>query len=255
MSNRLPLSVQLYTVRDQQKTDFAGTVKQIASFGYQAVELAGYGNLAGAKEVRKALDDVGLKVSGSHAGIDALEGDLEKVLADQEILGNKIVICPWLPEARRKDAGTWKEFAGSLNRIGQACAKRGFDFAYHNHSFEFVKLDGVYAMDILLQNTDPKFVRTELDVYWLKHGGLDPVSYINQLGSRTILLHIKDMAPGEERRFAEVGAGILDFKAIAAAGQNAGVKWYVVEQDNCYGKNPIDCVKTSSENLKKMGLA
>jgi sugar phosphate isomerase/epimerase len=179
---------------------------------------------------------------------------LNKVLDDQEILGNTILICPWLPEERRKAADDWKRLADSLNRIGQAAQTRGIELAYHNHSFEFQKFDGVYAMDILLQNTDPDLVKSELDVYWLRHGGVDPVSYINQHASRTILLHLKDMSPGPEQHFAEVGTGLLDFKAIVAAGRKAGVKWYVVEQDNCYGRNPLDCVRTSAENLREMGL-
>jgi len=183
-----------------------------------------------------------------------MEKDLNRVLDEQEILGNKILICPWLPEDRRTGADNWKNLAKSLNQIGQQCQKRGIELAYHNHSFEFVKYAGQYALDILYQNADPKLVKAELDVYWLKHGGVDPVAYINQMGSRVVLLHMKDMAAGEEKKFAEVGTGILDFKAIVAAGRNAGVKWYVVEQDNCYGKNPIECVKTSADNLRKMGL-
>ena len=186
--------------------------------------------------------------------IERLEKELHAVLEEQRILGNKIVICPWLAEDRRKSAEIWRANAASLERIGAACTAAGFEFAYHHHAFEFDPFDGRTAMDIVWQGTDARHVKAEVDVYWVKYGGLEPVKFIEQLGKRVILLHIKDMAPGEERRFAEVGSGMIDFKAVVAAGEKAGVKWYVVEQDNCYGKDPLACVKTSAENLKQMGL-
>src|SRR5437762_2955870 len=117
----LPISLQLYTVRDLTATDFAGTMKQVAHIGYTAVEMAGYGNLKSAREAKKALDDSGLKVSGAHARMEELEGDLGKVMDDNETLENKIIICPFMPEARRKDAADWKQVAGSLNKIARGC--------------------------------------------------------------------------------------------------------------------------------------
>ena len=109
-------------------------------------------------------------------------------------------------------------------------------------------------MDLLWENSDTNFLKSELDTYWVKHGGLDPVAYIDKLGSRVLLLHLKDMATGPEQRFAPVGTGTLDFPGIVAAGQKAGVKWYIVEQDNCNGLDPFDCLERSLKNLKAMGL-
>jgi sugar phosphate isomerase/epimerase len=252
---KIPLSLQLYTVRDQTAKDFAGTVRQIAGMGYAGVELAGYGNLKTAGEVKKAVDDAGLVVSGAHVAIDRLEKELDAVLEEQRVLGNRIVICPWLAEERRKSGEIWRANAASLERIGAGCAKAGFEFAYHHHAFEFETFDGRSAMDIVWQGTDPRHVKAEVDVYWVKYGGLEPVAFIEQLGKRVILLHFKDLAAGEERRFAEVGSGVIDFKAVVAAGRKVGVKWYAVEQDNCYGKDPLACVKASAENLREMGLA
>src|SRR5687768_11241240 len=110
----IPISVQLYTVRDLIAKDFAGTVKQVASIGYHYVEMAGYGDLKTAAAARKALDDAGLKVSGTHAPIDALEkeDELEKILDDCGTLGTTYLICPFMPEARRKEAAGWKQVAG-----------------------------------------------------------------------------------------------------------------------------------------------
>lgn len=249
------ISVQLYTVRDLLAKDFAGTVKQIAQIGYKAVEMAGYGNLKSAAEAKKALDDAGLKVSGAHASIDLLEKDLEKVLDENQTLGNTNLVCPFLPENRRKDAAGWKQVAQSLNRIGRAVHERGMTFAYHNHSFEFQQFDGKKGYDILWENTEPHLVKAEVDVYWVKHGGEDPVERINKLGDRVLLLHLKDMAAGADKKFAEVGTGILDFKAILAAAEKAGAQWGAVEQDNCYDTPPLEAIKTSLENLKKLGAS
>jgi sugar phosphate isomerase/epimerase len=249
------VSVQLYTVRDLLAKDFAGTVKQVAQIGYKAVEMAGYGNLKSAAEAKKALDDAGLKVSGSHASIDLLEKDLDKVLDENQMLGNTNVVCPWIPENRRKDADGWKRVAQSLNGIGRAVHERGMTFAYHNHSFEFQPFDGKKGYDILWENTEPHLVKAEVDVYWVKHGGEDPVERINKLGERVLLLHLKDMAAGPDKKFAEVATGILDFKAILAAADKVGAQWGCVEQDNCYGAPPLDAIKVSLENLKKLGVS
>src|SRR4051812_26152977 len=131
---KLPISVQLYTVRDLTAKDFAGTIKEIAKIGYRNVELAGFGNLKTAAEVKKVLADNGMAVSGTHASIDQLEKELDKVLDEAELFDNRNLICPWMPEERRKDADGWKKCAEVLTRIGRACHERGVDFAYHNHS-------------------------------------------------------------------------------------------------------------------------
>ena len=248
--NSIPISVQLYTLRDLVAKDFAGNVQRVAGMGYSGVELAGYGNLKTPAEVKRVLDDLGLIVSGAHATIESLEDDLSRVLDAQQTLGNRHLICPWMPEPRRKDADGWKAVAGSLNRIGQACAGHGIEFAYHNHAFEFQEFDGKPALDLLFENTDPRFVKAELDVYWIQHGGHDPVTYINKLRGRTILLHLKDMASGPDKKFAPIGTGILDFKSILNVARDVGVRWGVVEQDQTYDTPPLEAVRTSLENLK-----
>lgn len=269
----LPIAVQLYTLRDLTQADFSGTVREVARMGYAGVELAGFGNLKTASEVRRVLDDAGLAACGSHASIDVLELDLNRVLDDNATLGNKNIICPWMPEERRKDADGWKQVAVTLNRIGGECRQRGFEFAYHNHSFEFQKFtlrDPIETaaeanppsdssqlektgLDLLFAQTDPALVKAELDVYWVQHGGFDPIVWIKQLGPRCLLLHLKDMAPGGERKFAPVGAGTLDFAEILKAARDVGVKWGIVEQDTTYETPPLEAIRTSFENLKNLG--
>src|SRR5687768_10475847 len=139
---KIPVGIQLYTLRNLTKDDFAGTMKKVAQAGYSGVEMAGFGNLATAKEARKAIDDAGLKVYGAHAGLEALEKDPNKAFDEASTLGHKNIIIPSVPETRRKDADGWKQIAQSMNKLAQQAKDRGFNFAYHNHSFEFQKFNG-----------------------------------------------------------------------------------------------------------------
>jgi sugar phosphate isomerase/epimerase len=249
----IPISVQLYTVRDHTAKDFAGTVRKLGAVGYKGVELAGYGNLKSAAEVRKACDDAGVVVSGAHMSIDGFLADAAKAADEQRTLGNTHVVCPWAPLDGKDEAG-YRDFAAQLQKAGEAAARHGLTVAYHNHSFEHKPLrKGLDGLDVLYAACSPEFVKAELDLFWVQHGGHNPAKYIEKLGKRCILVHLKDMEVGPDRRFANVGEGILDFHAIVTAGQKVGVRWYIVEQDNCYGQDPLEAVANSYANLKKMG--
>ncbi|MSS70276.1 MAG: sugar phosphate isomerase/epimerase [Candidatus Latescibacteria bacterium] len=248
---KIPVALQMYTVRDQAKEDFEGTFQKVAQIGYAGVELAGTGDRS-ASDLKKFLDGLNLKLAGSHVGWAALESDLNKVIEDNLTLGNPYIVCPSVPQDRRKDAAGYRETAQKLSQIGEACKKQGIQVCYHNHSFEFQKFDGVNALDILYEASDPRFLQAEIDTYWVQHGGEDPAAYIRKYAGRCPLVHLKDMEPGQERFFAEIGEGILDFKAIFEASEAGGAAWYIVEQDRCR-RSPIDSARLSFENLKKMG--
>jgi sugar phosphate isomerase/epimerase len=252
----LPLAIgcQLYTLRDLTQKDFAGTVRGVARVGYRAVELAGYGNFRTAHDVHKVLQDEGMRVAASHTNIEALERNLSRVLDDAQTLGSETVVLSFLPEPRRKDLSGWRASAQVLNRIGEECLRRGVELAYHHHHFEFQKFDGQYALDLLWQQTDPRFLKAELDTFWIRYGGEDPARYIARLGPRATHLHLKDLVPGPPPRFAEVGSGVLDFPGILKAARDAGVRWGIVEQDSTYERGPLEAVRTSFENLKALGV-
>jgi sugar phosphate isomerase/epimerase len=202
--------------------------------------------------VRKVLDDNGLVVSGCHVGLDAMadEGAVARMLDEQETLGNRNVIVPWLPENLRSADG-YRKLAGELNRIGVACAARGCHVAYHNHAFELTDFGGTRGLDIVWQHADPKLVKAQIDVYWIAFAGLDPAKYIADVGPRVTLLHLKDMAAGAEKKFAPVGSGVLDFKSIIkAADKLDSVEWGAIEQDDCYGQDPMEIVRRSYDYLK-----
>jgi len=243
-------AIQLYTLRDLTAKDFAGTMKAVAKLGYKYVETAGYGDLKTAKAAKQALDDAGLKASSGHFAIDLLEKNIEQVLADAQTLGIDTVVCPFIAEDRRKD---YVATAKVLETAGSQLHQHGVVLAYHNHSFEFQKFGGKYGLDILYENTSPHLVVAEIDVYWVQHGGVNPAEYCDKLGERVRLLHLKDMGEGQEKRFAPVGTGVMDFKPILAVAEKHKVRWGIVEQDQTYGTPPLEAIKTSMENLKKWG--
>jgi sugar phosphate isomerase/epimerase len=253
MPNIQCAALQLYTVRDMTQRDFAGTMKKVADIGYKLVETAGYGNLKTAKEAKKALDDAGLKPVSGHFAIDLLESKIEQVVEDAQTLELEMVVCPFLPEERRKDAAGYVATAKVLEKAGLALHQYGPILAYHNHNFEFQKYDGKYGLEIIFENSQPHLVAAEVDVYWVKNAGVDPVQYLTKLGDRVRALHLKDMLDTPDKRFAPVGTGVIDFKAILAVAEKNGVRYGIVEQDRTYDKATLDSIKTSLENLKKLG--
>lgn len=246
-------ALQAYTVRNQTAKDFADTMKQVAKVGYKFVELAGYGNLGRAKAVRQALDDAGLKPISGHYSLDLLETKLDEVMADVETLGMDTVVCPFLPENRRQSAADYEKVAKSLEKIGSQLHGPGYILGYHNHNFEFQKFGDKTGLDILYENTPAHLVCAEVDIFWVKHAGADPVELLNKLGERVRLLHLKDMAEGPDKKFAPVGTGTIDFKSVLATADKNGVRWGIVEQDQTYNTPPLEAIKTSLENLKKLG--
>ncbi len=224
----MQVALELYTVRDETARDFAGTLRRVAQIGYHGVEFAGYGNLT-AREMSALLAETGLLPVSTHLGLDALQdSQLEASMRYCLDIGCSFIVLPWLANEWRTREGM-QALAPRLNAIGQRCQEHGITFAYHNHDFEFTRVDRIYLLDYLLQATDASLVKIELDVYWVAYAGLDPVSYLHTLGNRVVLLHLKDMAA--DRSMTEVGKGMLDMQQICAFAQNRGL-WGIVEHDH-----------------------
>ena len=224
----LQVALELYTVRDETGRDFAGTLRRVAQIGYSGVEFAGYGNLT-AQEMSALLAETGLRPVATHLGLDALQDpQLDASIRYCLDIGCPIIILPWLPNQWRTREGM-RALAPRLNAIGRRCQEHGITFGYHNHDFEFARIDGSYLLDYLLQATDPSLVKIELDVYWAAYAGVDPVSYLQTLGNRVALIHLKDMAA--DRSMTEVGKGILDMQQICEFAQLHGL-WGIVEHDH-----------------------
>jgi sugar phosphate isomerase/epimerase len=246
----IPVALEIYTVRGALARDYRGTLEKVKQVGYDYIELPGAPPFDAA-QFNKVLGEIGLTVVGVHVALDQLEGSLDHWVDFANAIGTKDLICPALPESRCRTKNDWLAMAALLEDLGDRCKQKSLFLSYHNHSFEFVQFDGTYALDLLYSKTSPDRVHAELDTYWVKHGGCDPVEYINRYANRLRILHIKDMGADERRSFAEIGSGTLDWKAIHAASLKAGVKVYCVEQDRCPG-DPFDSVRKSIEFLRKL---
>ena len=245
------VALQLYTVREELRKDFVGTLKAVAEIGYPAVQLAGYGGLSSG-ELKRALDDLGLKVAGSHVDLEALESQPDREIAYCLDVGTPDVVIPAMPQEWRESKEGYGRLAEAMNRIGARCMDLGARLSYHNHAFELVEFDGQRALDLLLGWADPGLVKWEPDVYWLAYGKADPAAYLRTYAGRVPLVHVKDMTPGPNPTYAEVGEGVLDWPAIFAAAEAGGAEWYVVEQDTC-ARPPLESARLSLRHLTEWG--
>jgi sugar phosphate isomerase/epimerase len=222
------VALELYTVRDETKRDFEGTLRRVAQMGYAGVEFAGYGNLS-AQAMDTLLAETGLKVAGTHVGLDSLTAEqLDASIRYCRVISCPVMVLPSLPQAWRTLEGI-RALGPQLNSIGQRCRDEGIDFGYHNHDFEFTRIEGRTLLEHLLEITDPGLVKIELDVYWAAYAGHDPLALLNELGERVALIHFKDMLP--DRSMTEVGKGVLDMQSITAFAQHHNL-WAVVEHDH-----------------------
>jgi sugar phosphate isomerase/epimerase len=256
------LGVQLYTVRKQMKHDFEGTLAKVAAIGYKEVEFAGYFHHL-PKDVRALLDRYGLVSPAAHVAYDTLGDKWPAQIESAKIIGQSYIVCPWIPEKLRKHPDIWQRAAETFNRAGEASQKAGIQFAYHNHWFEFLPVNGKLPYDVLLEACDPNLVKMELDLCWITLGGGDPLSYFDRYPGRFPLVHVKDMkklpqvsASGGQnfgnrlKDMTEVGSGIIDWKRIFAQSDKAGIKHYIVEHDKAAA--PFDSIKTSYEYLRQL---
>ena len=252
------IAAQMYTVRDFTKTPegIAESIKKVKNIGYDAMQVSGFGPID-PKDLRKIADDTGVEICATHTGFDRMRDETQAVIDEHHILGCKYPAIGGLPQSYREggEAG-YKQFAQEASEVGRKFAEAGLTFGYHNHNFEFQKFGNRTALELILQETDPQAVQLEIDVYWVQAGGADPAAWIKKAAGRIDLIHVKDMAiEGREQRFAEVGEGNLNWPAILEAGRQSGTRWYIVEQDRCYDRDPFESLKISFNNLKGMGLS
>jgi len=244
----IPIALQMYSLRDESEKDFIGTLKKVADMGYDGIEFAGYGGLA-ADELKQVLDDLGLKAASSHVSLTTLETELEEIINYQHIIGSKNIVCPYLPPERREKEDYYN-LIPFLNKVGKRCFEVGITFSYHNHDFELLELDnGKRPLELLLEETNPKWVQTELDIYWLTKAGENPVKWIERYRNRTPLIHLKDMTTDGEQFFAELGTGGVDIDGVLKQASNSNLEWWVIEQDQSR-RTPLESVKISIDYLK-----
>ena len=256
----------LYTVRVDMNKNAEKTIEEVATIGYDYIELAGYndGKFYGMspKDFKAVLEENGLRAVSSHHSDITLE-NADQVIADVKALGISHLVIPIPPmgmftyEAKTHTMGmkgSADKLLEILTIIGKKCNAQGLRLLYHNHDFEFSKDEnGFVLMDYLLENTDPKFVNFQLDLYWTTKAGADPLVYFDRYPGRFNSFHVKDR--GSQGRFSPVGAGEIDFKSIILEKEKAGMQYYFVEQDRTFdGMQPLEALKISHGNLKALGF-
>jgi sugar phosphate isomerase/epimerase len=244
------IGMQLYTVRRELEKDFEGTLRKVSALGYREVEFAGYFG-HGAAEVKSLLKRLKLDAPAAHVQLSELRGDLRPMLDAAQTIGHRYLLLAWTPPEERRTLEQYRRLADLCNEAGARMQREGVQFAYHNHDFEFAPLEGEVPYDLLLERTDPRLVKLEMDLYWTVKGGASPVEYFERHPGRFHLLHVKDMDATPRRFFADVGKGTIDFKSIFARSRQAGVRHYFVENDEPAG-SPFDSLRVSIEYLRRL---
>jgi sugar phosphate isomerase/epimerase len=275
----IPVGLQLFSVRESLAKDFMGTLQQVAEIGYKNVEFAFHSTLGDGRfeveytsqQLKSKMESLGLQIVTSHVAYHP-NLDWDAVIRYNAEIGSEGVV---MPIAFFKDKQSVVELAQWLNESGRKCKEAGIQFYYHNHHHEFQQFDGEAAMDILLANTDPELVQLELDTFWALRGGVEPIAYMDKVGSRIGLLHQKDLSATASpvnmlesvtepitmesfigtinpADFTEIGTGVMDIPAILAKAHELGsVKYIIVEQD-VTAKSELDSVKESFDNITKL---
>ncbi|MBM3169910.1 MAG: sugar phosphate isomerase/epimerase [Bacteroidetes bacterium] len=255
----------LYTLRDSMAINPKATLKAVADAGYAYVEAADYaeGKFYGMTpaEFKATLDSLGLKAISAHMGMVTLE-NADQLIADVKAAGITYFVIPVPPigmftfdPATNKLGmkGTADELVTIMNAIGEKCHKAGLNLLYHNHDFEFMPLaDGTVIEEVLLEKCNPEWVNFQMDLYWVKKGNADALSYFEKYPGRFKAWHVKDM--DTEGKFAPVGTGTIDFKSILAQKEKSGMEFYLVEQDQTFDLSPLEAIKISHKGLVDIGF-
>lgn len=268
---KFPIALQLYSVRDDMAADFEGTIRKVKEMGYDGVEFAGLYGKSGA-EVKKICEDIGITPVSAHVPfIDMIENPA--LLDTYAEIGCKFVVIPYLTEEYRPGNEKFSEVIEGAKLLGEKANSLGMKLAYHNHDFEFVKINGEYALDILYKEVPANLLQPQIDTCWVNVGGENPADYVRKYSGRIEILHLKDFSGGksenmyaligidddEEKEsggsfeFRPVGKGVQNFPEILKAAEESGIEWVVVEQDNpSMELSPMECAKTSIEYLKTL---
>ena len=272
---KLPVAVQLYSVRDDMEKDFYGTIRKMKEFGYDGVEFAGlFGQ--NPEEIKAFCEEIGIVPISAHVPYYDMLENPEAVLADYKTIGCKYVVVPYLTEECRPGTDGFAATVEGVRKIGEAAKALGLQLLYHNHDFEFVKIGEEYALDVLYSSVSEDLLKTEIDTCWVNVAGVNPSEYIEKYSGRSPVVHLKDFKRSGEKlgklydligiddegetqeeedsfSFMPVGYGVQDIPAILAACEEAGAEWVIVEQDNpAKGDTPENSVKLSREYLKTL---
>lgn len=256
------VGLQMYSLRDQLPKDPKGVIAKIAAAGYKEVETFGYSKQGGfwgldAKAFSDVLKANGLTTPSGHFGMDEflLQGkttELENNIAAANATGMTYIVIPSVNGEALKSADSFKKIAEKMNKAAEICGKAGLKLGYHNHNFEWKPVDGTTFYDTILKETDAKLVNMEMDIFWVVRAGQDPVKLFKQHPGRFALCHIKDRDKKQTDLNTEIGKGSIDFKTIMTHAKEAGLKHFIVEQENFTNIDPYVSIAESAAYVKNV---
>jgi sugar phosphate isomerase/epimerase len=247
------VGVQLYTLRDRFSTyeDVAYTLQKVRDIGYKSVQF--FQIPIAIREMRDILLDLGLSVCGVDIPIARLEHEFDQVLEEMELLNCRYITYSYGGDWNKSYLSGLEDYIKAISNIGSKLKSTPFRFAYHNHSFEFVKYKNRPALEYFYEQTEEAGILAEIDTYWVQHGGGDPAAWISRYKGRVPIIHLKDLAIEQvegkvNQVFTEVGQGNMNWDSILHAASEADVEWLVVEQDTC-ANDPLESVKESYDYI------
>ena len=245
----IPIALQLYSIREDCAKDFSASLKAVADMGYDGVEFAGYHGM-GAADLRSLCDDLGLRVAGTHTGLDTLLGDaLEPTIEFNQAIGNRFLIVPGLAAEHTESIDAWKRTVDIFNGLVDKAAPHGMYVGYHNHFTEFAELDGEVPWDVFFGGTRQEVVM-QLDTGNAMHGGGVPVPYVERYPGRALTVHLKEYSAGYDK--ALIGEGDVPWADLFRLCDTIGnTEWYIIEQES-YALPPMECVDACLKNTKKL---
>ena len=245
------VAAQLYTVRAFIKTppDIAAAMKRIRKIGYRAVQVSAMGPIA-EEELLRILDGEGLVCCATHEPSERILQEPQRVVDTLRKLKCRHTVYPYPDGMKIDSVATVKELAAKLNASGKVLHEAGLVLSYHNHAIEFRRVDGRTILEMIYAETDPRYLKAELDTYWVQYGGGSPLEWCRRMRNRLPLLHLKDYGVNADNRptYTEIGMGNLDWKKIIPAAEKNGCEWFIVEQDTCAG-DPFDSLKISYDYI------
>lgn len=271
----LPIAIQLYGVRDFMEKDVKETLQQLAAMGYDGIEPCGGSYGMEPQAFRALCDDLGLNIISAHVSYNMLTTDLENQLSLYQTLGTKYIAYPYMVEGQRPGDAEYETVLENMRRIGKEAQAHGIQMLYHNHEFEFEKINGQYKLEYQFDRLTPEELQAEIDTCWVTVSGEDPAAYIRKFTGRCPCVHLKDFymngprpehlyaliglpeteaEEGESKlEFRPAGKGMLNVPSILEAAKDAGAQWIIVEQDSpSLGMDQMECARAGIEYLKSL---
>lgn len=251
----MQIGAQFYTIRDYCKTleDFSESLKRVADIGYKTVQISGTCSYE-PEWLKAELEKNDLKCVITHTPGDLMIADPKAVAARHDVFGCQYVGLGGMTLRHDHLQEDYDRFVVDFKPVTKVLKENGKYFMYHNHAKEFQKLNGELVLEKISRDFAPDELGFTLDTFWVQAGGADPAQWIEKLSGRVPCIHLKDYAQTSERQMAPIGEGNINFDRVFEKAESAGTKYMLVEQDDCNGENPFDCLKRSYDYLRSCGF-